>query len=76
MSTTPRYTCPKCGSGDVEYLGAAWFNANTDQLAPHTELALAELYTEKYYCNACNDHIDNLVDNELVSQPYWKETTP
>ena len=61
--------CPNCGSTDVEEFLAGWFPAN-DPDGRGVDLALAELYSSLYWCNACSRHLPKL--DEVKEQPKRK----
>jgi hypothetical protein len=56
-TTEDQRVCPICGSHDVEELLLGWYPANDFDAGPSGELHLADLYHEKFWCKACDDHV-------------------
>ena len=54
------WTCIDCGSEDVQMLMLYWVNPNTEE---KEEDAPAELYGSRYWCNECQDHPSELLEN-------------
>lgn len=55
--------CPDCGSFKVDEFVAGWEDANTGEQG---EMALAECYSELYYCNDCDEAKSRL--DEITSE--------
>jgi hypothetical protein len=55
--TVDQRVCPICGSHDVEELLMGWYPANDFDAGPSGELHIADLYREKFWCKACDDHV-------------------
>jgi Zn finger protein HypA/HybF involved in hydrogenase expression len=57
------YTCPHCGGSDVQQFIAFWVDANTHKTV--NEYGLAELYPAVYWCEDCQEHPDELIEQEV-----------
>ena len=57
------YHCPNCNGTNVQELNLVWINPNTGK-DDGGEAQLAELYTDRYWCDDCEDSVARLIEQE------------
>ena len=73
MSKRTQYSCPVCGGTDVEMFVSGWQRANDDE-AEITDLAIAELYDDWYWCPDCEAHPKSLNEKTIEVSPRLSES--
>lgn len=68
MPVRDQWSCPYCGSHNVESLCLVWYDTNADVPVEGSEVALAENY-DHFYCNDCEQHPGMLDCDEIEFEP-------
>ena len=63
-----QFSCPRCGSKNVETLCTVWYDTNKDEPNYESEVAIAELY-DHFYCNDCMEHPAFLESETVEVEP-------
>lgn len=74
MPVKDQWSCPFCGSTNVESLCLVWYDTNKDEPNLESEVSLAENY-DHFYCNDCKQH-PGMLDCDQVEAPPPAEKYP
>lgn len=70
------YYCPDCGSADVEEMLLGWYSANADYNTVVGQLEIPSLYSNRFFCNECEDCKESLHDKPTAAHPLRIITIP